>query len=102
MSPLELRQTLHAQLDRIPEVQLPEIQQYLISLADVPTPSPTTGASLLTALKTMGTWQGDGFEDCLQAVYDSRSRNSAFSAPPAATTHSPNPSHALESNDILT
>jgi hypothetical protein len=75
MSPLELRQTLHAQLDQIPEVQLPEIQQYLTALTDVPTPtpSPTTGASLLTALKTMGTWQGDDFQDCLQAIYSSRS-----------------------------
>jgi hypothetical protein len=71
MSPLELRQKLHAQLDRIPEVQLPQIQQYLTTLTR---PAKiTTGASLLAALPSIGTWQGDDLEDCLQSVYDSRS-----------------------------
>jgi hypothetical protein len=77
MSPLELRQELHIQLDQIPETQLPKLQQYLAELAiqsAPPTaPLPSTGASLLTALKSVGTWQGADFEECLQAVYESRS-----------------------------
>jgi hypothetical protein len=76
MSPLELREKIHAQLDQIPEVELPKIQQYLDDLTTVPTEAtslPHTGASLLAALKSMGNWQGDDFEECRQAVYDSRS-----------------------------
>jgi hypothetical protein len=76
MSPLELRQRLHAELDRVPEVELPKIQQYFTELA-IPKlhsalPTVATGASLLAALKSMGTWQGDDLQDCLQSVYDSR------------------------------
>jgi hypothetical protein len=37
MSPLELREKIHAQLDQIPEVELPKIQQYLDELTTVPT-----------------------------------------------------------------
>jgi hypothetical protein len=75
MSPLELREKIHAQLDQIPEVELPKIQRYLNELTTDSTYAtlPTTGASLLEALKSMGTWQGDDFEECRQAVYDSRS-----------------------------
>jgi hypothetical protein len=75
MSPLELREKIHAQLDQVPEVELPKIQQYLndLTTASTDSTSPTTGASLLEALKSMATWQGDDFEDCRQAVYDSRS-----------------------------
>jgi hypothetical protein len=77
MSPLELRQRLHAELDQIPEVELPKVQQYFTELA-IPTTHATlmtvaTGSSLLAALKSMGAWQGDDLQDCLQAVYDSRS-----------------------------
>jgi hypothetical protein len=71
MSPLELRQKLHAHLDRIPETQLPKLQQYLTTLTD--SAKASTGASLLAALPTINTWQGDDFKDCLQSVYDSRS-----------------------------
>jgi hypothetical protein len=75
MSPLELREKIHAQLDQVPEVELPKIQQYLndLTTASMGSTSPKTGASLLEALKSMGTWQGDDFEECRQAVYDSRS-----------------------------
>ena len=70
MSPLELRQTIQTQLDQIPETHLPKIHRYLITLTQ-PT-KPSTGASLLLALPTIGTWQGDDLEDCLQSVYESR------------------------------
>jgi hypothetical protein len=32
----------------------------------------STGASLLTHLKTIGTWQGDDFDECLQDISDIR------------------------------
>jgi hypothetical protein len=77
MSSLELRQRLHDELDRVPEVELPKIQQYLFELTNPSTgralPRVATGASLLAAVKSMGTWQGDDLQDCLQAVYDNRS-----------------------------
>jgi hypothetical protein len=32
----------------------------------------STGASLLDHLKTIGTWQGDDFDECLQDISDTR------------------------------
>jgi hypothetical protein len=32
----------------------------------------STGHSLLEHLKTIGKWEGDDFEECLQAIYDNR------------------------------
>lgn len=32
----------------------------------------STGASLLTHLKTIGTWQGNDFDECLQDISDTR------------------------------
>ncbi len=32
----------------------------------------STGASLLAHLKTLGTWQGDDFDECLQDISDTR------------------------------
>lgn len=64
MSPLDLRKTIQTQLDQIPETQLPQIHRYLITLTQPA--KPTTGASLLLALPTIGTWQGDDMEYCLQ------------------------------------
>jgi hypothetical protein len=32
----------------------------------------STGASLLAHLKTIGTWQGDDFDECLQDISDTR------------------------------
>jgi hypothetical protein len=32
----------------------------------------STGQSLHSRLKTMGTWQGDDFDDCLQSTIDNR------------------------------
>jgi hypothetical protein len=74
MTALELRQCLHAQIDRVPEAQLLQIQNYLAELvADAPMVKQSTGGSLLAAMQSIGTWQGDDFEACLQSVYESRS-----------------------------
>jgi hypothetical protein len=32
----------------------------------------STGASLLAHLKTIGTWQGDDFDECFQDISDTR------------------------------
>jgi hypothetical protein len=32
----------------------------------------STGASLIAHLKTIGTWQGDDFDECFQDIYDTR------------------------------
>ncbi len=77
MSLLELRQNLHDQLDQISEDELPKIRHYLDTmihpLSESMSERSSTGASILAALKSVGTWQGDDFKACLSAVYDSRS-----------------------------
>ena len=45
--------------------KLPQVSSSINSIS--------TGRSLLEHLQTMGTWQGDDFEECLQTVYATRS-----------------------------
>ena len=51
------------------------VRLYIVSDEEEPYPGipaderPSTGASLL---KHVGSWVGDDFEECLQAVYDAR------------------------------
>lgn len=92
MTPTEIRQKLHQQIDQIPADWLGLVAEFLDFLtfkttktippaanapqlereADSAEPILTgsTGADLLPFV---GTWQGDDFEDCLQAVYETRS-----------------------------
>ena len=37
-------------------------------------PVQSTGRSLLEHLKTIGTWEGDDFEECLEIVYATRGK----------------------------
>lgn len=37
-------------------------------------PAQSTGRSLLEHLKTIGTWEGDDFEECLEMVYATRGK----------------------------
>jgi hypothetical protein len=37
-------------------------------------PGNSTGSSLLEHLKTIGTWEGDDLQDCLQLVYATRGK----------------------------
>lgn len=37
-------------------------------------PAQSTGRSLLKHLKTIGTWEGDDFEECLEMVYATRGK----------------------------
>jgi hypothetical protein len=85
MTPIQLRQKLLHQLDQLPEDYLPLVDSFLASLESKTqqqfvnqsesssTLQPhSTGASLVEHLRMIGTWEGDDFEECLQAVYDSR------------------------------
>ena len=38
------------------------------------TPVNSTGRTLLEHLKTIGTWEGDDFEECLEMVYATRGK----------------------------
>ena len=90
MTPADMRQKLHRQIDQLPSdclVVAVEFLEFLASRqskrADVSaSPSPfetgvgepvlrgSTGSDLL---QFAGTWQGDDFEECLEAAYEMRS-----------------------------
>lgn len=90
MTPTEIRQKLHRQIDQLPADLLMLVDEFLEFLkfrrnqapdsaaiaaepetgADEPVLTGSTGADLVPFA---GTWQGDDFEDCLQAVYEHRS-----------------------------
>ena len=93
MTPAEIRQKLHHQIDRLPsdllglvsdflelltfklsrttEVAAPTVQQ---PIAEIDTPEPVLNGSIgAELLQFAGTWRGDDFEECLQTVYETRS-----------------------------
>jgi hypothetical protein len=90
MPPTGIRQKLHRQIDQLPSALLTLVDEFLEFLkfrrgrisesaslpeepeagADAPVLTGSKGADLI---QFAGTWQGDDFEDCLQAVYDNRS-----------------------------
>jgi hypothetical protein len=91
MTPTEIRQKLHHQIDQLPADLLLLVAEFLeflkfrlskgtaetaVPTVDEPVNPPTepigasTGADLIPFV---GTWQGDDIEDCLQAVYETRS-----------------------------
>ena len=79
MPSTEIRQKLHQQIDQLPADLLIFVADFLdflkFKLASYPKPASSdivsTGADLL---KFAGTWQGDDFDDCLQAVYENRTK----------------------------
>ena len=90
MTPADMRQKLHQQIDQLPSDFLLLATEFLeflksrhaskttplvpssMSEADEGEPILTgsTGADLL---QFAGTWQGDDFEECLEAAYETRS-----------------------------
>jgi hypothetical protein len=69
MSPI--KQELLAAIEAAPDEVLQKTLSFLKSLLQAqPSLRPASGRSLL---RHAGKWQGDDFEQCLQAVYDSRS-----------------------------
>lgn len=92
MTPTEMRDKLHQQIDQLPSDLLLLVADFLEFIkfkrnkatdtskvsaqSSVPSTIPdesktptSTGADLL---QFSGTWQGDDFEACLQAVYENR------------------------------
>lgn len=86
----EIRQKLHQQIDQLPSDLLLFVADFLDFLkfrsaneTELSPASPTleaeagepvlTGSTGADLMQFVGTWQGDDFEDCLQAVYKNRS-----------------------------
>ena len=85
----EIRQKIHQQIDQLPADLLLLVAEFLefvsfkrakaAELTAFPTLSHEVDEPILTGstgadlIPFVGTWQGDDFEDCLQAVYDNRS-----------------------------
>ncbi len=90
MTPADIRQQLHRQIDQLPSDLLVAAAEFLAFLksrrakdihlsaassvpegmSDEPVLTGSTGVDLL---QFAGTWQGDDFEDCLEIVYETRS-----------------------------
>lgn len=90
MTPTEIRQELHQQIDQLPSDLLLLVVEFLEFLKFKRAKGPDSSASLLDLdieagepvltgstgadlMQFAGTWQGDDFEDCLQSVYETRS-----------------------------
>ena len=67
------KEQLLQEIDSTPDRLIVETLDFLKSLkAKERSHFFSTGASLLAHLKTIGTWQGDDFNECLQDIVDSR------------------------------
>lgn len=89
MTPTDMRQKLHQQIDQLPADFLilavefleflksrktQETDASLLSTSEAETGEPVlTGSTGSDLLQFAGTWQGDDFETCLEAVYETRS-----------------------------
>jgi Protein of unknown function (DUF2281) len=79
------KEQITQKLEELPEPMLQEILNYVqllqakhdkqnqVELAN-DNPSNSTGESLLNHLKTIGNWQGDDFQECLESVISSRGK----------------------------
>lgn len=90
MTPADIRQQLHRQIDQIPSDLLIVAAEFLaflksrsaddtspiasFSVAEAASGEPVlTGSTGADLLQFAGTWQGDDLEDCLEVVYETRS-----------------------------
>jgi hypothetical protein len=80
---MNVKDELFQEIELTPEGLLVEVLQFLRFIKTArPSPTilpthtapPSTGRSLLAHLQTIGTWQGNDFEECLQSVYATRSQ----------------------------
>ena len=78
MTAADLRVKIHQQIDQLSPEQLSQVSELLSDLnrdviisssQQACSPAQSTARDLL---KVSGTWKGNDFEDCLQAVYDDR------------------------------
>jgi hypothetical protein len=83
---MTIKEQLSREIESTPEALLVEVLDFLCfikSRQNLTVGSPqtsstphfsSTGQSLMEHLKTIGTWQGDDLEECLQSVYTTRSQ----------------------------
>jgi hypothetical protein len=67
---MTLKEQLLQAIEALPTPRLAEALTFIQSLQTKP--SITTAKSFLAHLKTIGTWSGDDFQDCLEAIQNSR------------------------------
>ena len=68
--PMTLKEQLLQAIEALPSTRLAEALTLMKSLSTKP--SITSAKSFLVHLKTIGTWSGDDFQECLEAVKNSR------------------------------
>lgn len=78
---MTLKEQLLQAIESLPSDRLAQVLTFVQSLSTKP--STTSAKSFLAHLKTMGTWSGDDFQECLEAVQNSRGE--------AQFDYSPNP-----------
>lgn len=66
---MTLKEQLLQAIEALPNTRLAEALTFVKSLTTKP--SIPTAKSFLTHLKTIGTWSGDDFQECLEAVQNS-------------------------------
>ena len=69
---MTIKEQLLQELNSTPDRLIIETLNFLQSLKAKEQSNFSTGASLLAHLKTIGTWQGDDFDECLQDISDTR------------------------------
>lgn len=67
---MTLKEQLLQAIEALPNTKLAEALTFVKSLSTKP--SITSAKSFLAHLKTIGTWSGDDFLECLEAVQNSR------------------------------
>ena len=78
---MTIKEQLLQAIEALPNTKLAEALILMKSLST--TPSIPSAQSFLAHLKTIGTWSGDDFQECLEAVQNSRGE--------AQFNYSPNP-----------
>lgn len=66
---MNLKEKILQEIEALPAERLAEAMTLIQSLQKQP--SPTTAASFLAHLKSIGTWTGDDLLECLEAVQES-------------------------------
>jgi len=67
---MTLKEQLLQAIETLPSDRLTEVLTFVNSLAGKP--HNTSARSFLAHLKTIGTWSGDDFQECLEALQHSR------------------------------
>ena len=69
---MTIKEQLLQELESTPDRLIIETLDFLRFIRAKDRSNLSTGASLLAHLKNIDTWQGDDFDECLQAVVDTR------------------------------